>query len=293
MEQNKSFFPVERMAKTFGVHRSSYYSYLSMPNGKRQRQEKLLLPHIKRSFIHSREEYGSRRIKLDLGDLANNVSKTRINKIMQSNNLIPKARKRFKVTTQQSKKPYYVADNLLNQNFNFNAPNQAWCGDITYVPTDEGWLYVATVIDLFSRKIIGLSMSHRITSDLVLRATQQAINTRKPLAGLIMHSDRGSQYTSKAYHKLAKNNGIRLSMSGKGNCYDNAVAESFFHTLKIAVVHEQKFYSRKHAMRTIFEYVYSFYNRIRIHSTLGYLSPEKFENKYLENFKSVQIDSVL
>ena len=169
---------------------------------------------------------------------------------------------------------------MLDQNFNFNAPNQAWCGDITYVPTDEGWLYVATVIDLFSRKIIGLSMSHRITSDLVLRATQQAINTRKPLAGLIMHSDRGSQYTSKAYHKLAKKNGIRLSMSSKGNCYYNAVAESFFHTVKTELTHHIRFKTREEAKQSIFEYIEIFYNKKRIHSSNDYLSPEEYEKAH-------------
>jgi transposase InsO family protein len=199
---------------------------------------------------------------------------------MKENDLRPKAKRKFKVTTQQSSKPYLVAENLLKQNFIVGAPNLAWVTDITYVPTAEGWLYVATVLDLFSRKIVGLAMSQRMTTDLVLRALNQAIKRRKASAGLIVHSDRGSQYTSKAYAALAKKHRIRLSMSSTGNCYDNAVAESFFHTLKLAVVHRQHYSTRDLAMRAIFEYIEVFYNRRRMHSTLNYLSPEEFEIKW-------------
>lgn len=184
------------------------------------------------------------------------------------------------MTTKQSAKPFFVAPNLLNQNFTTTAPNQDWVSDITYVPTAQGWLFVATVVDLFSRKVVGMAMSQRIKTDLVLRALLQALKRRSPPAGLIVHSDRGSQYTSRAYHKLAQKHEIQLSMSGKGCCYDNAVAKSFFHTLKVAVVHGEKFETRNQAMRCIFSYVEGFYNRKRMHSTLGYLSPDEFEKAY-------------
>jgi len=208
------------------------------------------------------------------------MGKKRVIRIMNALGLKPKARKKFKVTTQQSSAPYYVAPNLLKQVFTETAPNQAWVTDITYVPTQEGWLYVATVIDLFSRKVVGLAMSQRLKTDLVLRAVSQAVTRRKPMPGLILHSDRGSQYTSRAYRKLTQKSGITLSMSSTGNCYDNAVAESFFHTLKIAVVHGQTYQTRNQATRSIFEYIELFYNQERMHSTLNYFSPNEFEENY-------------
>jgi len=235
---------------------------------------------IKQLFDASRQEYGTRRIHRALEALCINVSLYRVRKLMHELGLKPKARHKFKVTTRQSKRPHYVAPNKLKRHFTTSKPNEAWVTDITYVPTQEGWLYVATVLDLFSRKVVGLAMSQRLKTDLVLRATLQAIKHRKPTPGLILHSDRGCQYTSKAYAKLAQAHGILLSMSGTGNCFDNAVAESFFHTLKIALVHNQTFYTRNQATRTIFEYIECFYNRKRMHSSIGYKSPNQFEQEY-------------
>ena len=280
---NQHEYRVAKMAQTLGVNRSSYYSYSNPVKSIRQKQEQYLMPRIKNIFENSRQEYGTRRIKKVLHTEGITISRCRVGKLMNKLNLCSKARRRFKVTTKQSSRPYYVAPNLLKQNFTTGRPNQAWVTDITYIPTQEGWLYAATVLDLFSRKIVGLAMSQRMTTDLVLRSVGQAISHRKPPPGLIIHSDRGSQYTSKAYHALTKQHKVELSMSSTGNCYDNAVAESFFHTLKLATVHNEKFETRNQATRVIFEYIEVFYNRQRMHSALGYLTPDQFEHFWLNN----------
>ncbi len=269
------------MAHTFGISRGSYYKQRGAPLSKRNRSKQIAQPIIIKAFLESKSEYGARRIQKALKAKNINMGRKRIGAIMKSLGLTPIAKRKFKVTTQQSSRPYYVAPNLINQNFTAAAPNEVWVGDITYVPTAQGWLYVATVIDLFSRKVVGMAMSQRIKTDLVLRAVNQAVRRRKPKPGLIMHSDRGSQYTSRAYSKLAKKHQIKLSMSGKGCCYDNAVAESFFHTLKIAVFHGQKYETRDQATRCIFSYVEGFYNQKRMHSTLGYMSPDEFEQNHI------------
>lgn len=291
MKLNKQDYSVVKMAKTLGLNRSGYYSYNKPIETTRQKQEQQLMPKIRKIFEDSRQEYGSRRIQKALESKGFAISRRRVAKLMSKINLCPKARRQFKATTKQSQRPHYVAPNLLQQNFVTTQPNQAWVTDITYIPTQEGWLYTATVLDLFSRKIVGLAMSQRMTTDLVLRAVAQAILHRKPKPGLIIHSDRGSQYTSKAYYGLAKEHRITLSMSSTGNCYDNAVAESFFHTLKLAVVHGQKFETRNQATRVIFEYIEVFYNRQRMHSSLGYLTPEQFEGRWL-NYQLVPYEFV-
>jgi len=268
------------MARTFGFNRSAYYKQRDGQLSKNKVARLLAEPIITKAFNDSGGEYEARRIIKVLNKNQIQMGKKRVIRIMNALGLKPKARKKFKVTTQQSSAPYYVAPNLLEQVFTETAPNQAWVTDITYVPTQEGWLYVATVIDLFSRKVVGLAMSQRLKTDLVLRAVSQAVTRRKPMPGLILHSDRGSQYTSRAYRKLTKKSGITLSMSSTGNCYDNAVAESFFHTLKIAVVHGQTYQTRNQATRSIFEYIELFYNQERMHSTLNYLSPNEFEENY-------------
>ena len=268
------------MARIFEFSRSSYYKQRDGQLSKNKVARLLAESIITKAFNDSGGEYGARRIIKVLSKNQIRMGKKRVIRIMNDLGLKPKARKKFKVTTQQSNKPYYVAPNLLEQDFTETAPNQAWVTDITYVPTQEGWLYVATVIDLFSRKVVGLAMSQRLKTDLVLRAVTQATTRRKPAPGLILHSDRGSQYTSRSYRKLTQKSGITLSMSSTGNCYDNAVAESFFHTLKIAVVHGQTYQTRNQATRTIFEYIELFYNQERMHSTLNYLSPNEFEENY-------------
>jgi putative transposase len=187
-----------------------------------------------------------------------------------------KHKKKFKVTTD-SWHHYQVAENLLNRDFNPAGPNQCWVSDITYIYTKEGWLYLAAVMDLYSRKLIGWAMGTRLTKELVIKALNMAIGSRHPALGLLMHSDRGSQYASHEYQKLLQKHGMICSMSGKGNCYDNAVMESFFHTLKVELIYDDVFETRLQARRCIFEYIEVFYNRIRTHSAMGYYSPEDYE----------------
>jgi transposase InsO family protein len=200
---------------------------------------------------------------------------------MRSNHISAKKRKKFKRTTN-SNHSSYISPNKLNQNFRVNRPNKVWVGDITYVNTLEGWLYLAVVLDLYSRKVVGWSMNKRMTSNLVIDALNNAIIDREPVGELIFHSDRGSQYASADFRKVLRNNGIIQSMSGKGNCYDNAVAESFFHTLKTELVYREKYKTRKDAKSGIFQFIEGFYNRIRRHSFLNYLSPNDFELLYFK-----------
>ncbi len=198
---------------------------------------------------------------------------------MREEGLQAKMRKQWKKTTGVSKKQE-VSPNHLNQNFTARQPNKVWISDISYVETQEGWLYVAVVMDLFSRKIVGLSMGNRLQTKLVTQALKQAITHRGVNGDLIHHSDRGSQYTSKEFRDLTIQHGIQLSMSSKGHCYDNAVAESFFHTLKTEHTHFHRYKIREEAKNSIFEYIEVFYNRQRSHSTIGYLPPEEFENRW-------------
>ena len=283
IETHRTQYPVKKMADTLGVSRSAFYK----PKSTRENHNDLT-DMIKQLFEASNQEYGAKRIHLALQALCIETSFYRVKQLMKAHHLIPKARRKYKVTTKQSKKPHYVAPNLLKQNFTVYVPNQVWVSDITYVLTNEGWLYVATVLDLFSRKIVGLAMSQRLKTDLVLRAVTQAVQRRKPPKGLILHSDRGCQYTSKAYRKLTSKYGIELSMSSTGNCFDNAVAESFFHTLKVNLIHGEKYQTRNQATRAIFEYVEIFYNKRRMHSSLNYLTPEQFENIWSQNQKSIR-----
>jgi putative transposase len=196
---------------------------------------------------------------------------------MKQEKIQAKMRKKWKVTTRASKKEIMIAPNHLDQNFIVGSPNKVWVSDITYVSTQEGWLYIAVVMDLFSRKVVGLSMSDRLETELVTKALKQALYNRKTNKDLMFHSDRGTQYTSNEFKELANRHGITLSMSAKGRYYDNAVAESFFHTLKTEEVHLSNYRIREEAKTSIFEYVEIFYNRKRLHSTLGYVSPIDFE----------------
>jgi len=278
MQQKAKTFPVEKMALVLDVSKSGYYAYLSREASRRDQENEVLLAYIQDIHKQSRKTYGSPRIHAKLSQMKVGCSRKRVAKLMRMHGIQAKMRKKWKKTTKQGKgKP---AKNLLQQNFYSPKPNHAWVGDITYVHTKEGWLYVSAVLDLFSRKIIGLSMGKYLDTKLVIRALDQAFYHRKPDKGLIHHSDKGCQYTSESFGKIAQDYGISLSMSGTGNCYDNAAMESFFHTLKTEHVHLQSFETREEAKRSIFEYIEVFYNRERIHSFLGYLSPEEFERNW-------------
>lgn len=269
------------MVRILGVARSGYYQYIRKKPSNRQQDNQLLLEATRAIFTTHRETYGSPRIHAELIAQGMLCSRNRVARLMRKAHLVAKMRKCFKRTTRVDGK-HKVANNLLRQDFIAAKPNQKWVSDITYVKTQEGWLYVAIVLDLFSRRVVGLAMGESLHTSLVLKALQQALWRRKPTYGLCHHSDRGCQYTSEAYQNLLAANGIACSMSGTGNCYDNAVAESFFHTLKTESVSFTRYATREEAKSSIFEYIEVFYNNQRRHSTLGYLSPTEFERRFIE-----------
>jgi putative transposase len=265
------------------VSRSGYYEWLNRPMSNRNKENQKLTTTIKEVFIISRGCYGTRRIirKLAQNDIF--ISRRRIARLMKESGLICKTKRRFKVTTD-SKHNQPISPNLLERQFTVLSPDKYWVGDITYIPTKEGWLYLATVIDLYSRQIVGWSMADNMKAKLVNDALTMAIFQRKPKRGLIWHSDRGSQYASDSHRAILKDHGIIQSMSRKGDCYDNAVAESFFHTLKTELTHHYQFNNNQEAKKVIFEYIEVFYNRIRIHSANNYLAPVEFEERNRKSF---------
>ncbi|MBM3191908.1 MAG: IS3 family transposase [Chlamydiae bacterium] len=276
MKNHAKEFCIEKMAKILGVSCSGYYKYLNRPSSIRQMENMRLLGEIQKAYKKGRRMYGSPRIHRELKKNGETCSRKRIAKIMRQEKIQAKTRKHWKVTTKSNPKAK-VAPHRLQQNFSVEVPNKIWVSDITYIETLEGWLYVTVVLDLFSRKAVGLSMGASLETGLVVRALEQALCHRKFSGSLIHHSDKGCQYTSKEFLKFTQAHRIELSMSGKGNCYDNAVAESFFHTLKTEHTNHYKFKTREEAMTSIFEYVEVFYNRQRLHSSLGYLSPDEYE----------------
>jgi putative transposase len=258
------------------LSRSGYYEWLQNPKCDRIKEDEEITKMIKQVFEEGRGTYGSRRIKKRLAQKKITVSRNRITRLMKGSNLVCKTKRKFKATTD-SKHNKQVSPNLLARKFNVPKANQYWVGDITYVPTEEGWLYLATVIDLYSRKVVGWSMNSNMKAELVNNALLMALWQRKPVKGLVWHTDRGSQYASDSHRAIIKQHHITQSMSRKGDCWDNAVAESFFHTLKTELTHQCKFKTREEARHAIFEYIEVFYNRIRIHSANDYLSPVEYE----------------
>jgi putative transposase len=281
MKNHANEFSIEKMSKIFNVSRSGYYQFINAKESARSKEGDRLLVLIKNIHQASRATYGSPRIHAELRFQGETCSSKRVARLMKKAGIEAKMKKRFKVTTKVNPKAK-AAPNLLKQNFTAEAPNQRWVADFTYVATGEGWLYVAIVLDLFSRKIVGLAMEERMTADLVIKALEQAILHRNPHAGLIHHSDKGSQYTSLDFQALLTLYGIIASMSGTGNCFDNATAESYFHTLKTEHVYFEYYETREKAKTSIFEYTWIFYNKKRRHSSLGYLSPEMFEQQWYQ-----------
>jgi putative transposase len=281
MKTHEDKFNIERMSKVFKVSRSGYYKFLATVPSNRTKENERLLEKIKIIHRDSRQTYGSPRIHAELKSQGESCSRKRVWRLMEQNGIAAKMKKRFKVTTVAEVKAK-AAPNLLKQDFTALHPDQRWVADITYIGTAQGWLYVAAIVDLFSRHIVGLAMSERMTTELISKALLQALTHRKPKAGLIHHSDKGSQYTSECFQTLLKDHEIVVSHSGVGNCYDNAAMESFFHTLKTEHVYFENYQTREEAKQSIFEYVEVFYNRQRRHSTLGYLSPADFEKQWYQ-----------
>lgn len=276
IDQHRSSHGVQKMCRVIEASRSGYYRWKKQPQSKRQKENEKILMEIKESHKNSRRTYGSPRVVEDLQAKGMTCGKNRVARMMKVNGIVGKAKKKFKATTD-SKHNLPVAENLLKQNFETEKPNTVWTSDITYVWTSEGWLYLAVILDLFSRQVVAWAMSDRLTSDFVVKALYQAIGRRQPASGCILHSDRGIQYASAAFRDVLMAYGFIQSMSRKGNCYDNAVTESFFHTLKTEHVYDYRYETRAEARQSIFEYIEMFYNRQRRHSALGYRSPVSFE----------------
>lgn len=280
MKTHAERFPIGKMAQMLRVSTCGYYEFLHRKPSKRALENQELIEEIKKIHASSRRTYGSPRVYSALKQQGKNCSRKRIARLMRQQKIQAKMRKKWKVTTHASKKEGMIALNYLEQNFKVEAPDKVWISDITYIPTQEGWLYVAIVMDLFSRKVVGLSMGNKLETTLVIKALRQALLARKIPQGLLHHSDRGCQYTSKEFKEVTNRHRIKLSMSSKGHCYDNAVAESFFHTLKTEETSLCTYRGREEAKVAVFEYIEAFYNRSRLHSTLGYLSPVDFEEAW-------------
>ena len=265
------------MAETLQLSRSGYYTGRKRPVSRREEENLVLVRKIKLVHQDCRQVYGSPRITAELKAQGLPCSRNRVARLMKENQISARTKRKFKVTTA-SKHKFPIAPNLLNQSFLSNEQNRIWASDITYIHTREGWLYLAMVLDLHSRSVVGWAMGDRLQRDLVMDAFKQAVRRRRPETGLIFHSDRGVQYACSDFRDLLADHHVVQSMSGKGNCYDNAVSESFFKTLKTELVYFSRFNTRVEAKSAIFDYIEVFYNRKRRHSTLGYLSPAEFES---------------
>jgi transposase InsO family protein len=264
------------------VSRSGYYAWLKRPESKRSRENKALLEEIKKIYAESRETYGSKRIHKELKKNKIDCSKNRVARNMKENNIVSIYKRKYKATTN-SKHSQPVSENKLNQEFKASRPNEKWVTDITYIQTKEGWLYLAAILDLYTKEIVGLSMSETMTKQLVIDALNNAAIRKNPPKGIVHHSDRGSQYASIDYQNTLQKYGFIGSMSRKGNCYDNACIESFWGTLKMELIYRNKLMTRAEAKLAIFEYIEIFYNRKRIHSSIEYKTPMEMGIAYYKN----------
>ena len=274
-------YPVEFMSEVLNVSTSGYYAWRRRDNSRKEGRELRLLRAIEDIHKSSRATYGSPRILNQLVGMGHKVGKTKVERTMKKHGIRAKTKRKFRVTTD-SKHNLPVAPNLLERNFSPEKPNQTWASDITYVWTREGWLFLAVIVDLFSRQVVGWSLDKTMTKELVCSALRQACFRRQPGTGLVFHSDRGSQYCSKEFRRQLKQYQMLQSQSRRANCWDNACVESFFHTLKTEMIYHEDFQTREQARSAIFEWVEAFYNRQRIHSTLGYKSPVDFERMVRE-----------
>jgi putative transposase len=274
----KATFPVSLLCRTLGVSRPGFYASQARPPAPRHAADERLGLEIAAIHAESRRRYGSPRIHAELGARGCRTSRKRVARLMRARGLAARRRRQFRVTTD-SRHPLAIAPNVLARQFERTTPDQAWVTDITYIPTGEGWLYLAVIVDLCSRFAVGWALRDRITRDLTLAALDMALARRRPPLGLLHHSDRGSQYASGDYRRTLDRHGIVCSMSRRGDCWDNAVAESFFATLKVELVHDAAWATRATARAEIFDYIEAFYNGQRRHSALGYLSPRAFERE--------------
>jgi transposase InsO family protein len=276
IDEAKKEFPVHRLCRVLGVSQSGYFAWKGRPACRRQHEDMVLLAHVRSAFALSHGTYGSPRMARELQDSGLAVGRRRTARLMRENGLRARQKRRFKRTTDSNHNSP-VAPNLLDQDFSAEGPDQKWGSDISYIWTREGWLYLAVVIDLFARRVVGWAVADRLHQELALTALRKALTMRRPAPGLIHHADRGSQYCSTDYQAELRKHGILISMSGKANCYDNSMVESFFKTLKSELVWRTMFETRQDAEQAIGRYIDGFYNPVRRHSALGFTSPVKFE----------------
>ena len=278
MHDHRDRWPVTGLCRVVQVSTRGYRAWAARPACQRERTDLKVLAHIREQYTLSKGTYGRPRMTMELKEVGLDVGERRVGRLMKINGIRPVRTRRHKVTTD-SQHSLGVAANVLDGDFLAEAPNQKWAGDITYIWTAEGWLYLAVVIDLFSRRVVGWAVSDRMKKDLAIRALEMAIHLRRPPKGCIFHSDRGSQYCSYDFQKKLQAHKLVPSMSGKGNCYDNAALETFFKSLKAEVLWRQNWPTRRQAETAIFQYINGFYNPRRRHSYLGGISPLAFEAK--------------
>lgn len=280
IHSHQAQFPVEVLCDVLKVSRSGYYAWRHRPASPRAARRQQLAHEIRQVHRESRATYGSPRVHQALKARGVLCSENTVAKVMKAEGVRSKARRSFLVKTTDSRHDHPVAGNVLNREFYPERPDEVWTADITYVPTAEGWLYLAVVLDLFSRRVVGWATADHLRAELTCDALRGALTRRRPRAGLLHHSDRGVQYASQAYQDLLSRHGIASSMSRRGDCYDNAVTESFFSTVKRELTHHEAYRTREEACRSLFEYIEVFYNRQRLHSTLGYRSPVDYEVRF-------------
>jgi transposase InsO family protein len=277
IKEHRTVWPVEVICQVLCVSRGGYYAWKERPQSDQEQRREELISKIQIVHEQSRRTYGSPRITAELKEQGVSVCRNTVARLMKEAEICPQVRRRFVPCTTDSAHEHPIPPNHLDRDFAAEAPNQKWACDITYLPTDHGWLYLAVVLDLYSRKVVGWSMQEHMKAELVEEALAMAVASRRPEAGLLHHSDRGVQYACGDYQILLKKHGISCSMSRKGNCYDNAVVESFFGKLKTELVYCQSWADPDQARSAVFSYIEVFYNRQRRHSSLNYLSPEAFE----------------
>ena len=282
IEAEKASFPIDLMCQVLKVSRSAWYAWKHCPESKRKQSDRQMLKKIRKVHQESRGTYGSPRITTDLREQGETINRKRVARLMRENGLVGSPEPKWRVTTE-SNHGMPVAPNILGRDFTVDAPDQVWVGDITYIWTYRGWSYLATVIDLFSRRVVGWALEENMRSELVEKALKMAVRQRSGEPGLIFHSDRGSQYAGKDYQKLLQGYGIIPSMSRKGDCWDNAVAESFFATIKRELINRAAWINQKNLRMAVYEYIEVFYNRKRRHSTNGNLNPAEYERIYFNN----------
>ncbi len=279
IEGHRAMWRLQRMCRMLGVSKAGYFAWRDRPESPRGDEDRALTTRIHVIHAESRKTYGSPRVHRELRGQGTSISRKRVERLMRTAGIQVKPKARFVVTTD-SAHGLPVAPNLLEQNFSGTATYLRWVTDITYVATEEGWLYVSAILDLFSRRAVGWAMQDRMDRSLVLSALDMAVGHRRPQPGLLHHSDRGSQYACEDYRRALTNHGMIASMSRRACCYDNAAMESFWHTLKVELIHRRRFQTRAEAKQAIFEYIEVFYNRLRRHSSIGYVSPVEFERQH-------------